>query len=72
MADIEMSNLAISTDQRDENQQQASNANNKSKKFLYKRIREQIEFYFSDSNLSKDRFLKQEIQKSQDGCKSAT
>jgi hypothetical protein len=47
----------------------ATTANPKiSKKFLHKRIKEQMEFYFSDSNLSKDRFLKQEIQKSDDGC----
>lgn len=30
----------------------------------------QIEFYFSDSNLQKDRFLKQAISKNPDGCKS--
>ena len=38
-------------------------------KLLYKQMREQMEFYFSDSNLSKDRFINQEIVKSQDGCK---
>jgi La-related protein 7 len=38
-------------------------------KLLYKQIREQMEFYFSDSNLSKDRFINQEISKSEDGCK---
>ncbi|XP_022091380.1 la-related protein 7-like [Acanthaster planci] len=30
-------------------------------------IKQQVEFYFSDSNLRKDRFLKQEIDKSEDG-----
>lgn len=31
------------------------------KKQIYNEIRQQIEFYFSDANLSKDRFLKQLI-----------
>ena len=29
-----------------------------------------MEFYFSDANLNKDRFLKEQISKSEDGCKS--
>ena len=29
----------------------------------------QMEFYFSDSNLHKDRFLKKAIEASVDGCK---
>jgi len=29
----------------------------------------QIEFYFSDANLQKDRFLKKQIEESADGCK---
>ena len=33
-----------------------------------RKILQQIEFYFSDSNLSKDRFLKQEILNSPEGC----
>lgn len=32
------------------------------KKHLYNAILKQMEFYFSDSNLSKDRFLSQLIQ----------
>lgn len=36
---------------------------------FYNAIREQIEFYFSDSNLSKDRFLQQLIGKSSDSSK---
>jgi len=35
-----------------------------------KKILEQMEFYFSDSNLSKDRYLKQEISANSDGCKN--
>ena len=27
-----------------------------------------MEFYFSDANLHKDRFLKQQLQQSSDGC----
>ncbi|CAD5122348.1 DgyrCDS10785 [Dimorphilus gyrociliatus] len=37
------------------------------KKKLLKSVREQIEFYFSDANLGKDRFLKQKIDDSEDG-----
>lgn len=45
-------------------------SNNPLKKQIRKKILEQLEFYFSDSNLTKDRFLKQEIQNSTDGCKN--
>lgn len=38
------------------------------KKQLYKSILQQMEFYFSDSNLSKDRYLSQLIQ--EDPCKN--
>jgi len=31
-------------------------------------ITSQMEFYFSDANLHKDRFLKQQLQQSADGC----
>lgn len=37
------------------------------KKRLLKSVREQIEFYFSDANLGKDRFLKQKIDESEGG-----
>jgi hypothetical protein len=43
-------------------------ANSSSKKELRKKLLDQLEFYFSDSNLTKDRFLKQEIANSEDGC----
>lgn len=39
------------------------------KKELLARIRAQMEFYFSEANLSKDRFLKQEMKSSEEGCK---
>ena len=29
-----------------------------------------MEFYFSDANLQKDRFLKKEIEATKDGCKT--
>ncbi|CAF0710768.1 unnamed protein product [Brachionus calyciflorus] len=38
-----------------------------SKKDLRKKLLEQLEFYFSDSNLTKDRFLKKEIENSNEG-----
>lgn len=41
----------------------------KRKKQFYNAIRNQMEFYFSDANLSKDRFLKKLI--ADDPCKSA-
>jgi len=28
----------------------------------------QMEFYFSDANLHKDRFMKQQLQQTSDGC----
>jgi hypothetical protein len=33
-------------------------------------VGKQILFYFSNSNLNKDRFLRQKIQQSEDGCKT--
>ena len=41
----------------------------KRNKQLLKSIRQQVEFYFSDANLRKDRFLSQEISRSEDRCK---
>jgi La-related protein 7 len=37
------------------------------KKHLYNSIRDQLEFYFSDSNLSKDRFMNEALKV--DECK---
>lgn len=31
-------------------------------------IKKQVEFWFGDVNLHKDRFLQEQIQKSRDGC----
>ena len=39
------------------------------KKEFLGRIRAQMEFYFSEANLAKDRFLKQEMKSSEAGCK---
>lgn len=39
------------------------------KKQRYNVIRQQMEFYFGDSNLTKDRYLHQLIKDSSDGCK---
>lgn len=39
-----------------------------SKKEVRSQLREQMEFYFSDANLTKDRFLKKEIENASDGC----
>ncbi|XP_052068212.1 la-related protein 7-like isoform X7 [Mytilus californianus] len=36
-------------------------------KALYGRIKQQMEFYFSDSNLSRDRYMKKQIQEAEDG-----
>jgi lupus La protein len=33
------------------------------------KVLKQVEFYFSDSNLPKDKFLKEKIASSVDGCK---
>lgn len=38
------------------------------KKEMRTKLRDQMEFYFSDSNLTKDRFLRKEIENSSDGC----
>ena len=45
-----------------------SKENKEKKKLLRSKILQQMEFYFSDSNLAKDRFLKNEILHAEDGC----
>jgi hypothetical protein len=47
---------------------EANIVSNADKQEIRRKIREQIEFYFSDANLSKDRFLRQEILNAQDSC----
>jgi La-related protein 7 len=32
-------------------------------------IAKQVDFWFGDANLHKDRFLREQIEKSRDGCK---
>jgi hypothetical protein len=48
----------------------AESSSDSFKKEQRRKVREQMEFYFSDSNLTKDRFLKKEITTSPDGCKN--
>jgi hypothetical protein len=56
-----MSNqIEVKSEQNDEQTKSDKKANRH-------KIRQQLEFYFSDSNLSKDRFLKQEIASNSDG-----
>lgn len=55
MADLEFDSSAQETNKLD-------------KKELRQKIKDQMEFYFSDSNLTKDRFLKKEITNSPGGC----
>ena len=47
---------------------EAKSSEKSEKKELRRKICEQMEFYFSDSNLTKDRFLKKEITSSSEGC----
>uniref|UniRef100_A0A8C0I0D5 HTH La-type RNA-binding domain-containing protein n=1 Tax=Balaenoptera musculus TaxID=9771 RepID=A0A8C0I0D5_BALMU len=35
-------------------------------------IAKQVDFWFGDANLHKDRFLREQIEKSRDGCKFAS
>uniref|UniRef100_A0A2I2ZEP2 HTH La-type RNA-binding domain-containing protein n=1 Tax=Gorilla gorilla gorilla TaxID=9595 RepID=A0A2I2ZEP2_GORGO len=34
-------------------------------------IAKQVDFWFGDANLHKDRFLREQIEKSRDGCRNA-
>lgn len=52
----------------DENEAANCKHHRKRKKQFYNAIRNQMEFYFGDANLSKDRFLKKLI--AEDPCKS--
>lgn len=56
-----MAELKTSTNQKDEDAK-------RKKKEIRVKLRDQMEFYFSDSNLTKDRFLRKEIENSSDGC----
>lgn len=35
-------------------------------------IAKQVDFWFGDANLHKDRFLREQVEKSRDGCKFAS
>lgn len=37
-----------------------------------KLVLRQVEFYFSDSNLPRDGFLRKTVEESEDGCKSSS
>lgn len=54
------------TDSQHDQQRRKNKTSNKKqfhgKKRIYEKLREQIEFYFSSSNLAKDRFMNQMIQ----------
>lgn len=65
-ANAEESKIDVSTKKR---QPTTAAKKRKRKRHFYNAIRQQIEFYFSDSNLSKDRFLQQLISKSSDSSK---
>lgn len=65
MADAAGPNDTNTTEQVDDGDQKKSYR--KRKKHYYNAIRAQMEFYFGDANLSKDRFLKQLLDK--DPCK---
>lgn len=51
----------------DSNDKSNQKHHRKRKRYLFNAIRQQMEFYFSDANLAKDRYLKQLIE--QDPCK---
>lgn len=65
-------NASDTNQESDNNNQKVNNSSNckhhhrKRKKQFYNAIRNQMEFYFSDANLSKDRFLKKLI--AEDSC----
>jgi hypothetical protein len=47
---------------------EAKSSSDSFKKEQRRKVCEQMEFYFSDSNLTKDRFLKKEITTAPEGC----
>ena len=61
MTDSEASKQTTNQDDNDE-------AKKTTNKEMRVKLRDQMEFYFSDSNLTKDRFLRKEIENSSDGC----
>ena len=61
--------MSIDHSDSDNKMSDASVASKKSEAKHMKELCGFMEFYFSDSNLSKDRLLKHEIESSSDGCK---
>lgn len=51
----------------DSSEENSKSKGRRRKKLLFKAVCEQMEFYFSDANLSKDRYLRQLVE--EDPCK---
>ena len=68
-----MTTEGVTMDAKTKSAEGVSNEEKKQKRKRLKKvlsdIQKQLEFYFGDSNLRKDRFIKQEMEKADDGCK---
>ncbi|XP_033644050.1 la-related protein 7-like [Asterias rubens] len=67
-----MTTEGVTMDAKTKSAEGVSNEEKKQKRKRLKKvlsdIQKQLEFYFGDSNLRKDRFIKQEMEKADDGC----